>query len=235
MQLFLCTNISGNTALLSEEESRHCIKVLRKKNGDTVQLIDGQGGFYTAVIADAHPRSCSLTIISREPNYKKRPYNLHIAIAPTKNTDRIEWFVEKAVEIGVDEISFIQCQASERKVVKTERIVKVVESAVKQSVQAYMPVVNELLPFRKFIEAQKEAKAKKFIAHCMDGDPPHLKNVALPAENILCLIGPEGDFNKEELELAVKIGFSGISLGLNRLRTETAALYVCNVVALINS
>ncbi|MFL5753777.1 MAG: 16S rRNA (uracil(1498)-N(3))-methyltransferase [Bacteroidia bacterium] len=235
MQLFYCKNREGNTAVLTEEESWHCVKVLRKKAGDVIHLIDGTGGFYQAILTDAHPKACTVEITSEESNYKKRNYHLHIAIAPTKNMDRIEWFAEKAVEIGVDEISFLLCKASERKVVKTERILRVVESAVKQSIQAYLPRVNELMPFKKFIEEQKNNKAGKLIAHCMEDNAVPLKKLISPGENVLCLIGPEGDFSRDEAELAFQHQYQGLSLGANRLRTETAGLYVCNALAFLNS
>lgn len=235
MQLFYCKVITGNSAILSEEESWHCVKVLRKKAGDAISLIDGKGGYYEARITDAHPKACSVEITAAQHEFKKRDYHLHVAIAPTKNMDRIEWFAEKAVEIGVDEISFILCQTSERKVIKIERVIKVVESAVKQSVQAYMPVVNEIVPLKKFIEAQQTAAAVKLIAHCTEENTAGIKQLVAPGKNAVCLIGPEGDFSKEEIALAFNNGFSGLNLGANRLRTETAGLYVCNSLALINS
>ncbi len=227
MQLFYSTHIINNTIELNGDESWHCIKVLRHKTGDRVQVIDGQGTFYTAAISDAHPKHCILTVTEKIAEYKKRPYTLHLAIAPTKNSDRIEWMLEKAVEAGVDEITFLLCKTSERKIIKTDRLKKVVESAVKQSVQAYLPKINELTDIKKFITNQQNFAGKKLIAHCRNNNTP-LLNTILPANtNVLSLIGPEGDFATEEIELALSNNFEAVSLGMNRLRTETAGLYVC--------
>ncbi len=227
MQLFYSKEIHDDLIFLNEEESWHCIKVLRHKSGDVVHVLDGRGGFYTTEIADAHPKHCSLKITAMQQAFKKRSYFLHIAIAPTKNADRIEWFAEKATETGVDEISFILCKTSERKVLKTERIEKVVESAIKQSIQAYMPVINELCSFQSFLKKAADFKGKKLIAHCRESENILLHEKIKEADKVLCLIGPEGDFTQDELNLALEHGFEPVSLGINRLRTETAGVYVC--------
>ncbi len=226
MQLFLSTQINGNFITLSEEESWHCIKVLRHVGGDEIAVIDGVGGFYKGTITEGHPKHCVVQITHSEQQYNKRPYYLHLAIAPTKNSDRIEWFAEKAVEAGVDEISFVYCKNSERKIIKTDRVKKVIESAVKQSVQAYLPKVNELIAFNDFVKQQADINIKKLIAHCRDKQTPVLSAHIHQQQKVLCLIGPEGDFTTDEIELALKSGFEPVSLGINRLRTETAGVYV---------
>ena len=170
MQLFYTPDIDPNNHeyFLNEEESKHCVRVLRLENGDDLQLIDGKGGFYTAKILDAHPKRTQLQILSVTTAFNKRNYYLHIAIAPTKNIERIEWFLEKATEIGIDEISFIICRRSERKELKLDRLNKVVTSAVKQSIKAYHPVLNEPLSFDQLIS--KQSTAQKLIAHCEKTD-----------------------------------------------------------------
>jgi 16S rRNA (uracil1498-N3)-methyltransferase len=235
MHLFYTPDISGETYTLNEEESKHAVRVLRLKTGDTIQLIDGKGGFYTAEIINDHQKHCSVKIISLKKEFEKRDHYLHIAVAPTKNNDRTEWFVEKATEMGIDEISMIDCSNSERSVVKTERLEKVAISAIKQSLKAYLPKINEMTAFKKFITENRDFKGDKFIAHCnVPGKLPHLKSLYTPKNNVLILIGPEGDFNPEEVKLALGNGFREISLGNSRLRTETAALYSCTTVNILN-
>ncbi len=219
---------------LSEEESKHAIRVLRLANTDVVQLIDGKGGLYQAEIIDAHPKRCTLEIKSREFAYQKPNYHLHIAVAPTKNIDRIEWFLEKATEIGIQEITPIISEHSERKDVKIERLNKVIISAMKQSLKAYMPVLNEAISFDKFITLHKDSDANKAIAHCEDDEKVYLNESFSKAQKYLVLIGPEGDFSQKEIQQALAAGFHPISLGEARLRTETAALYACLEIALLN-
>jgi len=234
MQLFIGSELDASTLFLTEEESWHCAKVLRKKNGDILSVIDGFGNLYSGKIVSDNPKKILLSVESKEKKNQTRNYKLHVAIAPTKNIDRIEWFVEKAVEIGVDEISFLQCKNSERKILKIDRIQKIVESAVKQSVQFYIPKVNDLLAYAKFIEQQASYNSK-FIAHCQTPNLPFLTKILKPKADSLILIGPEGDFTMEEVNLAKSIGFQEISLGNTRLRTETAALYAVNAFSVLSN
>lgn len=220
---------------LNEVESKHCIRVLRLAIGSRIDLIDGQGGWYTAEITDDNPKRCTVAIKHVSKEYEKRNHYLHIAIAPTKIMDRIEWFTEKATEIGIDEISFIDCKNSERDVIKTERINKVAISAIKQSLKAYLPKVNEMLGFKKLIADTATFEGQKFIAHCYkEEQKPHLKDCYLKGSPAIVLIGPEGDFTTEEVQLALANGFKQISLGASRLRTETAALYTTTLINILN-
>ncbi|MDQ3192666.1 MAG: 16S rRNA (uracil(1498)-N(3))-methyltransferase [Bacteroidota bacterium] len=234
MHLFYTPDISSDSYILPEEESKHGIKVLRLKNGDHVELIDGRGGWYTAEITDAHPKRTVVKVLEKKEEYEKRSYKLHIAIAPTKNTVRTEWFLEKATEIGIDTISFISCQNSERAGVKTDRLNKIVTSAVKQSLKAYHPSLNELVSFNQLLKEIESFKGQKFIAHCREAEKKHLCNLCKPKGEVLILIGPEGDFTKEEIKMAMQAGFEQISLGNSRLRTETAAIVACHTVSLVN-
>src|SRR4051812_7934827 len=210
---------------LTEEESKHAIRVLRLEVGSVVQLIDGRGGLYTAEIIDAHPKRTILKINKVIANYQKRNHYLHIAIAPTKNIERLEWFLEKATEIGIDEISLIICQRSERKEAKIDRLNKIITSAIKQSIKAWHPVLNEPVALNKLLA--NPFAGQKFIAHCEDGEKITLKEALKPAGKYLILIGPEGDFSPKEIEDALKNDFKAITLGESRLRTETAALEAC--------
>lgn len=232
MHLFYTPEISADYFTLNEEESKHCIKVLRLQIDDQVSLVDGRGGFYTASILDAHPKRTLLKIIDITRQYGKRNHYLHIAIAPTKNIERTEWFLEKATEIGIDEISLVISERSERKEVKPERLKKVITSAVKQSIKAYHPVLNDPVSFQKFI--QGEHQEQKFIAHCMDGQKKSLKEEVRLHSDYLIMIGPEGDFTGAELEAALRSGFKAITLGDSRLRTETAALEACFEINFLN-
>lgn len=221
---------------LAEEESKHAIRVLRLTQGHQVILIDGVGGWYEAVVQDAHPKRAGLQIISYSADYQKINYNLHIAIAPTKNIDRIEWFLEKATEIGVHEITLLISEHSERKEVKLDRLNKVVVSAMKQSLKAYKPVINPPIAYDKFMALYAgESTLGKAIAHCEPGDDKqYLNEVFNVGASYLVLIGPEGDFSPAEIQTAMTAGFNPISLGEARLRTETAALYACTELALLN-
>ncbi|WP_179412091.1 16S rRNA (uracil(1498)-N(3))-methyltransferase [Mucilaginibacter sp. E4BP6] len=210
---------------LNEEESKHAIRVLRLNVGDKVQLIDGRGGLYSAEINDAHPKRTILQINSVTTAYNKRNHYLHIAIAPTKNIERLEWFLEKATEIGIDEISLIVCQRSERKEAKTDRLNKIITAAIKQSLKAYHPVLNEPELLTKLLT--HEFGGQKFIAHCELGNKTNLKQAITPGGKYLILIGPEGDFTPKEIDDALSNGFKAITLGESRLRTETAALEAC--------
>jgi 16S rRNA (uracil1498-N3)-methyltransferase len=230
--LFYIPGIISDVQTLSEDESKHCVRVLRLKENDTIHLVDGAGGFYTARIIDANPKKCSVKIIEIKKEYEKRNYRLHLAVAPTKNTERFEWFVEKATEIGVDEISPLKCEHSERAFLKTERVNKVAVSAMKQSVKAYLPKVNELVSFKDFIK--QNLPGQKFIAHCSDLPKKNLKEVYRVNENATILIGPEGDFSQAEIDSALEHGFQPVSLGKSRLRTETAAVVACHTINLLN-
>lgn len=231
MHVFYTPEIAVNPEL-PEEEAAHCLRVLRLTIGDEVMLTDGKGLFYKAVISAATGKRCQVKVVE---SIEQEPFwngHLHLAMAPTKNMDRIEWFAEKATEIGFNELSFLNCRFSERKVIKTERIEKIVVSAVKQSLKAYKPVVNEMMDFSRFME--KDFSGQKFIAHCYEGEKPLLKDVLVPGQDALVLIGPEGDFSMEEVQKAEAAGFRAISLGKSRLRTETAALVAVHTMNLFN-
>ena len=234
MQLFYTPDINPSLPhyFLTEEESKHCIRVLRLEKGDEVQLIDGKGGLYHASIQDAHPKRTVLQINSVVQAFNKRNHYLHIAIAPTKNIERIEWFLEKTTEIGIDEISLIICQRSERKDAKVERLNKIITSAIKQSIKAYHPVLNELVAFSQLIT--KPFNGQKFIAHCEKSVKTSLKAELVAKGNYLILIGPEGDFTAPEIDDALQNGFKAITLGESRLRTETAGLEACFEVNFLN-
>lgn len=230
MQLFYCNDITDKLYTLSKEESAHCVRVLRKKSGEKIDIIDGRGGLYEAVIIDDKPSGCVVEVVGSRSEFGKLPYELHIAIAPTKNIDRIEWFLEKSGEIGISEVSLLLCDHSERKTVKQERVEKVVVSAVKQSLKAYVPKLNELVSFAEFMK-QDFGDMPRFIAHCdPDFERVHLKKIV--GDRALVLIGPEGDFSPKEIKMALSKGFVSISLGNSRLRTETAALYATSIVSL---
>lgn len=233
MHVFYTPNID-KTHELPEEESQHCTRVLRLSAGDEIMLTDGKGSFYKATITAANNKRCLFEInetIPQEPLWKG---HLHIAMAPTKNMDRNEWFTEKATEIGIDELTFLNCRYSERKVIKTERIEKIIVSGIKQSLKARVPLLNDLIDFKSFIK--QDFQGQKFIAHCYDeNDKVYLKDVLKTDENVLILIGPEGDFSEEEVKLAKENGFKPISLGNSRLRTETAALVACHTFNIMNT
>lgn len=230
MNIFIAT-IENNFAVLTSDESWHCCKVLRKKAGNTIFIIDGQGNSYEGILDLVSEKKCTAIIQKGPVRQQKRPYYLHLAIAPTKQIDRIEWMIEKAVEIGIDEISFIQCKNSERAVIKHERITKIVESAVKQSLQAFIPKVNELVPLKEILNKKGE---QNFIAHCEKGVKHSLNKITFTNSSCLVLVGPEGDFTSEEIALALKNGFTSLDLGHNRLRTETAGLYVCQAASILS-
>ena len=218
MHLFYTPDILASPDL-PEEEAGHCLRVLRLGTGDEVTLTDGKGCFYRAVISAATGKRCQVKVLEKMPQEPFWKGHLHLAMAPTKNMDRVEWFAEKATEIGFDELSFLNCRFSERKVIKTERVDKIVVSAMKQSLKARKPEVNEMAGFAQFI----------------DGEKPLLKDVLVPGGDAVVLVGPEGDFSREEVELAESKGFRPVSLGRSRLRTETAALVAVHLMNLANS
>lgn len=232
MQLFYVPNISGTEILLDETESKHAIRVLRLQIGNQVEIIDGDGGFYRAQITDANPKKCRLNIVESQKEFGKKDFHLHIAIAPTKNIDRFEWFLEKATEIGINDITPLLTSHSERKVVNPERLEKILVSAMKQSLKAYLPNLNDITPFRQLVTNNKTEN--KYIAYCDDIQKTHLKDLVAKEKDTLILIGPEGDFSPEEVQLAIENGFSVVSLGSSRLRTETAGIVACNIVNLAN-
>ncbi len=232
MHLFYTPDISGISYQLSEEESKHCIRVLRLSKKDHIVLVDGKGGFYEAMIAEAHPKRCTVEVVNTIPEYGKKPFYLHVAIAPTKNIDRFEWFLEKATEIGIQEITPLLCTNSERKNINDDRLGKIMVSAMKQSIKAYLPKLNPMIAFNKFI--QQSLPADRFIAHCEKQEKVHLKQVVKPLRDTVILIGPEGDFSHEEISAALLAGFRPVSLGESRLRTETAGVIAVHTVNLTN-
>lgn len=234
MNLFYTAHITPNdkSFILDETESKHAIKVLRLGQKDIIHLIDGKGHFYEAEIIDAHPKKCEVKINHVKKEEKPKSY-IHIAIAPTKNTDRLEWFVEKVTEIGISEITPIVCDHSERKVLKTDRLEKRAIAAMKQSLKAFLPKINEAISFKDFIKLT-EKEENKMIAHCYQEEQKHLKEVYQPTKDGIILIGPEGDFSLQEVELAIKNNFTPISLGTSRLRTETAGIVACHTINLLN-
>lgn len=232
MHIFYTPELSGKNYTLDETESKHCIRVLRLQQGDEIILVDGRGGFFTAEITDPNPKRCSVKVIKSELQFGLRNFQVQIAIAPTKNMDRIEWFLEKATEIGINRITPLLCRYSERKDIKLERLEKVMVSAMKQSLKAYLPQLDPLTRFTDLIS--QEFSGQKFIAHCEEQHREILKNLIEPNQNYLILIGPEGDFSTDEIDAAIKAGFKPVSLGNSRLRTETAGVVACHTFNLIN-
>jgi len=233
MHIFYTPDISGDEYLLSEPESKHAMRVLRLVEGDEILLIDGNGGKYVAKIAAKAGKRTLVHIISKETMDHRSKHRLHIAIAPTKNMERLEFFLEKATEIGIDEITPLLCRFSERKVIKDDRLQRVVVAAAKQSVKAFMPIINPLTKVSDFVQLPHEGS--KYIAHCYDMPKAALKDVATVANGSTVMIGPEGDFSQEEVALAVEHGFEAVELGKERLRTETAGIVACHTVNLMNS
>jgi 16S rRNA (uracil1498-N3)-methyltransferase len=229
MHIFYSQNIIGATGILDELESHHCIKVLRLKFGDEICVVDGKGGYFEGNITIEDSRACGFNIKKSNLEFGKRNYRLHIAIAPTKNIERFEWFLEKATEIGIDEITPIICQRSERKTLREDRLEKVITSAMKQSIKAYHPVFHLITSIDKFME--KKVSGNKLIAHCHDGIRHDLIKTEPSGNDFTILIGPEGDFSEREIDLAIEKGFLPISLGSSRLRTETAGVASCQIIA----
>lgn len=215
------------------DESRHIARVLRLGVGDALWLTDGRGTLARAEVTASSDRECEVTILESKPEFERRPYRLVLGVAPTKNADRYEWMAEKATEIGVDAIVPVLCDHSERRTQRTDRLEKIVVSAMKQSLKAYLPVVEPLCAFDELVARPFEGL--KLIAHCEADTPRELmRDVVAPGKNVLLLIGPEGDFSPEEIALALSRGFRPVSLGSSRLRTETAAIAGAHTVALIN-
>jgi 16S rRNA (uracil1498-N3)-methyltransferase len=224
--------INNNTAVLRADESWHCAKVLRKKSGEPISVIDGKGNMFHGTLEHVHEKGSTVKITEGPVKQLTRNYYLHLLVAPTKQIDRIEWMLEKAVEIGLDEVTFIQCHNSERTVIKTDRMQRIVESAVKQSLQSFIPVVNELADLKNVLKLEAD---QKLIAYCGKGDASPITSINFKNKKSCVMIGPEGDFTSEEFELAIKNGFKGLTLGANRLRTETAGLYAVQAVSLLSS
>lgn len=234
MQLFYAPEISLPRYTLPEEESKHCVRVLRMTVGDELHLTDGKGNMYRCKVVSDNVKRCEVEVVETWPEYECMSYGLTMCVAPTKNIDRFEWFLEKATEIGISEVYPLECDHSERRQIKLEREEKVITAAVKQSLKAYHPVLHDLTSVRDIIAMDFEGE--KYIAHCDSsfGERPYLGNLVKKGANTLILIGPEGDFSKEEINFALQNGFKAISLGRERLRTETAAVVATTVVATIN-
>ncbi|MGB5822222.1 MAG: 16S rRNA (uracil(1498)-N(3))-methyltransferase [Saonia sp.] len=234
MQLFYNPRLdhSASQFVFPEEESKHIVKVLRKKEGDILHITNGEGHLFQAKIVLSDPKRCKVEVVSSKKKHRKMHW-LHMVVAPTKMNDRFEWFLEKATEIGVNEITPIICERSERKVIKMERMEKVIQSAMKQSLRTYLPKLNEPISFSDFMELPQ--KDLLFIAHCAKEEKMDLKRRVAPDKNVTVLIGPEGDFSDLEIKTARAGGFVPVSLGESRLRTETAAIVACMVVNIINN
>ena len=235
MQLFYHPEIAAEAkeATFPKDESKHIVKVLRKRTGDVLDITNGSGNFFKAEIISASPSNCTVKILevtSEQP----LPYHLHLAVAPTKLNDRFELFLEKATEIGISEISAIICDHSERKVIKEERYERIIQSAMKQSLKAHIPKLNEAQSFSDFLEAAKPFNGDRFIAHCEETNRFSLKQKLQPKRDVLIMIGPEGDFSPSEIEQAIQAGFCPVMLGESRLRTETAAIVATHSVAFVN-
>jgi 16S rRNA (uracil1498-N3)-methyltransferase len=230
MNLFYAPDILINSTL-PEPESQHCIRVLRYQKGDLIRITDGQGNFFKARITGNDPRQCPVEIVEtihQPPRWKGR---IEIAVAPTKNRERMEWLVEKATEIGIDQISFLQTRFSERKEIKTGRLNQIMVAAMKQSEKAVLPGLQAMTDFESFVKQNFDGL--KLIAHCYGGEKKHLCQSLGKEDKVLILIGPEGDFSEDEVALAIANGFQPVSLGESRLRTETAALVACQTVHIV--
>jgi len=232
MNLFYAPDISGGDYTLPQDESKHLVRVLRMQAGDEVTLTDGKGYFYSCRIDEAGPKACRLKIIRKTQGTDKRAWMIHMAVAPTKNISRYEWFLEKATEIGVDNITPLICEHSERKQVKTERLERVLIAAMKQSLKSTLPRLDQPVTFTGFINRPFEGE--KYIAYIDPEVTDELSKVYTKGQQALILIGPEGDFSPAEVELAVQNGFKPVRLGLSRLRTETAAVVACHTIHLMN-
>ena len=232
MNVFYLPNAQIGTISFPEEESKHIVKVLRMKEGDGFCVTDGNGSLYDAELIDAHPKRAMANLSNQREGYDIRNFKVSIAIAPTKLNERTEWFLEKATEIGVDEVKLFASYHSERRVANVDRFKKIVVSAMKQSVKSKMPLVEDMVSFDKLVKQNYDGQ--KFIAWIDDDVKEQLCDLYKKGENALVLIGPEGDFSKEEVALAKENGFVPVSLGEARLRTETAAVVACHTIQLIN-
>lgn len=233
MQLFYSRNIEQDYLTLDPDEASHCTKVLRKGIGDLIEVVDGMGNLYKCAITEISRKSCLAKIIERQPEFGKRNYAITIGMAPTKNMARFEWFLEKATEIGIDEINPLITERSERRQLKMERLNKLLVSAMKQSGKAYLPKLNPLVSFSEFVNMEVATK-QQFIATCELDHLNHLKSQYKKGSDVVVLIGPEGDFSEEEIQLAVNKSYYPISLGKSRLRVETAGVVACHTISLMN-
>ncbi len=235
MHLFFTNNIKRDLAFLPEEEALHCVQVLRHKTGDAVSWVDGSGGRYHGRIVELGKKHCVLHIDQHEHIPRERSWRLQLAVAPTKNMDRIEWLLEKAVEIGVDTFTPVYCERSERRTLRTDRLEKIALSAMKQSLQSWLPQLSTPQPLKDLISAKTGGRESLFIAHCMeDTEKMLLQHTCPPRHDVCILIGPEGDFSDAEVKAALAAGFKPVSLGPHRLRTETAALVALQTVHFLN-
>lgn len=235
MELFYSRDIAGGICRLDQDESGHCIKVLRHRSGDMISVIDGCGTLYRCRITSDSHKGVEAVIVETLSGWGGHPYNLHMAVCPTKNNDRFEWFAEKACELGFDTLSPVIGEHSERRVLKTQRVEKILVSAAKQSLKATVPVVNEPVSVKEFIRHQKESKALKLIAYCFEDESVPRRSIkealeAYEGQEIIVMIGPEGDFSNDEARMALEAGFVPVHLGSSRLRTETAAVYAAAAV-----
>ncbi|MFT4801219.1 MAG: 16S rRNA (uracil1498-N3)-methyltransferase [Flavobacteriaceae bacterium] len=235
MQLFYNPTITKDSKeiIFDKEESRHIFKVLRKQEGSILNLTNGKGLFFKVTLIQSDLKNCIATVLE-VTKQEQLPYSLHLVVAPTKLNERYEWFLEKATEIGVTEITPIICDHSERKFIKLERFEKKIQSAMKQSLKAFLPKINEAIIFRDFLKSQENNLHQKLIAHCEETNKKSLKSVLKPNDNTILLIGPEGDFSTNEINESIKAGFIPVTLGTSRLRTETAAIVACHGVAFTN-
>lgn len=233
MPLFYHPHFDENAPQLPEAEARHVLKVLRMDVGETLRVTDGKGNLYRVRLASTDVKRCQVEILETKRNVGKRAFSVHIAVAPTKNVDRMEWMVEKCVEIGVEQISFLRCERSERKEIKPERLAKIAVAAMKQSGKAMLPALHEVMPFSQFVTQVTDTQ--KFIAHVADENQRQLLGQVAHINATYCvLIGPEGDFTSGEIELAGQRGFVPVSLGDSVLRTETAGIVACHTLNLVN-
>ena len=233
MQIFYAPDITGDTYTLDEKESKHLIRVLRMTKGESVKLIDGNGILYEGIISNPDQNKCSIDITGKIKDFEKRNYRLHIAISPLKNPERFEWFIEKSVEIGIDEITPLLCRNTEKPGIKSERLNNLIISAMKQSLKATKTILNEPASFKDFIN--KDLMGIRMIAHCdKSNERKNVSEVYSKNDNSIILIGPEGDFTRDEVDSAVNRGFLPVHLGQSRLRTETAGIAACHSIYFIN-
>ena len=247
MHLFISNDTTAPYATLLPDESRHCVRVLRMNVGDELWVTSGDGTMCRARLATPDPDHCEVEIVERIENYQQRPFRLHLAVAPTKNTARLEWFVEKAVEIGIDRITPVICDHSERGILKTERLDRLALSAMKQSLKASRPAIDQPIKLLDFLQnldsnnqkysnnqAIKHSNIQKLVCYCSGDDRRTLRQLYTPGNDALVLIGPEGDFSDREITTTLQLGFQPVTLGNSRLRTETAALYATTVLNFLN-
>lgn len=230
--LYYAPEINLPVFQLNADESKHLIRVLKMKTGDFLQFTDGKGTIYSCKVLDDNVKGCEIEVLDSEPGKDKRPFSLQIGVAPTKNINRFEWFLEKATEIGIDRIIPFKSEHSERKEIKTERLNRVITAAMKQSLKSFHPQLDEMMKFSQLIELPFDGK--KYIASLEDESTPELSGIYKPGENAWILIGPEGDFSPSEIEAAKTKGFTAVRLGPYRLRTETAAVVACHTINLLN-